>query len=102
MSEIESQYPSPPLRERIYRRNFFYFLTDGILFTLAMNIIGPTTLIPDFIRQLTKSEILIGLSSSIFDIGWTLPQLFIARYIVRFDRKKWCLSVQASPCALSC
>jgi len=89
MSEIESQYPSPPLRERIYRRNFFYFLTDGILFTLAMNIIGPTTLIPDFIRQLTKSEILIGLSSSIFDIGRSLPQLFIARYIVRFERKKW-------------
>jgi MFS family permease len=22
-------------------------------------------------------------------VGWTLPQLFIARYIVRFERKKW-------------
>jgi len=76
-------------RERIYRRNFALFLTDGILFSLAMAIIGPSTLIPDFIRRLTSSEVLIGLSSSIFDVGWTLPQLFIARYIVRFARKKW-------------
>ncbi|MCC6802317.1 MAG: MFS transporter [Anaerolineae bacterium] len=76
-------------RERIYRRNFVFFLTDGILFMLAMNLIGSTTIIPDFVRHLTDSEILIGLSGSLFDVGWTLPQLFIARYIVRFERKKW-------------
>jgi MFS family permease len=56
---------------------------------VAMSLIGSTTVIPDFIRQLTNSEILIGLSSSLFDVGWTLPQLFIARYIVRYARKKW-------------
>lgn len=56
---------------------------------VAMGIIGSTTVIPDFIRRLTDSEILIGLSGSLFDIGWTLPQLFIARYIIRFERKKW-------------
>lgn len=76
-------------REPIYRRNFLFFLTDNVLFNMAMNVIGPTTIIPDFIRHLTSSEILIGLSGSLFDIGWTLPQLFIARYIVRFERKKW-------------
>ena len=75
--------------EPIYRRNFPFFLTDSILFNLAMGIIGPTTLIPDFIRHLTSSEILIGLSSSLFDVGWMLPQLVIARYIVRSERKKW-------------
>jgi MFS family permease len=75
--------------EPIYRRNFPFFLADSILFNLAMSIIGPTTLIPDFIRHLTSSEILIGLSSSLFDVGWMLPQLVIARYIVRSERKKW-------------
>jgi MFS family permease len=80
---------SPSHREGVYRRNFALFLTDGILFTVAMSLIGSTTVIPDFIRQLTHSEILIGLSSSLFDVGWTLPQLFIARYIVRYARKKW-------------
>jgi MFS family permease len=86
---MEPQTPTQSQHERIYRRNFAFFLTDNILFSLAMNIIGPTTLIPDFIRHLTRSEILIGLSSSLFDVGWTLPQLFIARYIVRFEHKKW-------------
>lgn len=80
---------SPAQRERIYRRNFFFFLTDGTLFTVAMGIIGTTTVIPDFVRRLTGSEILIGLSGSLFDIGWTLPQLFVARYIVQATNKKW-------------
>jgi MFS family permease len=80
---------SPSQRERIYRHNFALLLTDGILFMVAMNIIGSTTVIPDFVRHLTNSEVLIGLSGSLFDVGWTLPQLFIARYIIRYERKKW-------------
>ena len=75
--------------ERVYRRNFFFFVTDGILFMVAMGIIGPTTVIPDFVRRLTDSEVLIGLSGSLFTIGFTLPQVIIARYIVRSARKKW-------------
>ncbi len=75
--------------EPVYRRNFFVFLLDNIFFMLGMSIIGPTTLIPDFIRRLTSSEVLIGFSSSLFDVGWTLPQLLISRYILRFERKKW-------------
>jgi MFS family permease len=75
--------------EPVYRRNFFYFVTDGVLFMVALGIMGSTTLIPDFVRRLTDSEVLIGFSGSLFEIGWTLPQLFIARYIVQFERKKW-------------
>ena len=75
--------------EPIYRRNFIIFLLDNILFTLGITIVGPTTIIPDFIRRLTSSEVLIGISSSLFDVGWTLPQLFISRIIVRSERKKW-------------
>src|SRR5258708_33870898 len=89
MTDAGPQILSPSKRERIYRRNFLFFLLDGVLFTVAMNIIGTTTVIPDFIQHLTSSKILIGLAGSLFDICWTLPQLFIARYIVRFARKKW-------------
>ena len=89
MTDIDVQAVSPSERERIYRRNFVLFLSDGIFFTVAMGLIGATTVIPDFVRRLTDSEVLIGLSSSLFDVGWTLPQLFIARYIVRSARKKW-------------
>lgn len=89
MIEAEAEEVSPSLRERVYRRNFVYFLTDNILFTVAMGIIGSTTVIPDFVRHLTDSEILIGLCGSLFTIGFTLPQLLVARYIVRYARKKW-------------
>lgn len=89
MSEAATQVLSPTARERIYRRNFVYFLIDTLLFTGAMNLISPTTVIPDFIRNLTSSEILIGLCGSLFTIGFTLPQLLVARFIVRYERKKW-------------
>ncbi len=89
MTHSETETLSQPAREQIYRRNFVYFLIDSILFTLAMSIIGPTTVIPDFLRRLTNSEILIGLSGNLFTIGFTLPQLWVARYIVRHARKKW-------------
>lgn len=74
---------------RIYQRNFKYFLIDGILFGVAMGIIGPTTVIPDFVRRLTNSEILIGFSASMFEVGWMMPQLFMARYLVSVTHKKW-------------
>jgi MFS family permease len=89
MADIDARVLSQPDRERVYRRNFPLFLADSLLFTLAMAIISATTVIPDFLRRLTSSEILIGLSGSLFTIGFTLPQLFIARYIVRAARKKW-------------
>lgn len=75
--------------ENIYRRNFVFFLLDGILFTVALGILGSTTVIPDFVGRLTDSKIIIGVSASLFSVGYTLPQLFVARYIVGFERKKW-------------
>ena len=89
MTESDAPDLSPSFRERIYRRNFAYFLADSILFMVAMGIISSTTVIPDFVRRLTDSEILIGLSGSLFTVGYLLPQLLIARYIVRSARKKW-------------
>lgn len=89
MADSDAQAISRSQRERIYRHNFVYFLTDNILFNVAIGIIGSNTVIPDFVRQLTTSEILIGLFATLFTIGHTLPQLFIARYVVRYEHKKW-------------
>ena len=75
-------------REQVYRRNFIYFLLDNTLFNIAINLTGSTTVIPDFLRHLTTSQILIGLLSNLFSVGATLPQLFIARLIVRSTHKK--------------
>lgn len=76
-------------RERAYRRNFALFLSDYILFGVGMGLIGSTTVIPDFVRRLTDAEVLIALSSQLFEIGWLLPQLLVARQLVRVHRKKW-------------
>jgi MFS family permease len=89
MTESPAQPLAPSARERIYRRNFVFFLADSILFTVAITIIGSSTVIPDFVRRLTDSEIVIGLFSTLFMVGYTLPQLFVARYVVRYERKKW-------------
>lgn len=76
-------------RERTYRRNFAVFLGDYVLFSIGMGLIGSTTVIPDFIRRLTDAEVLIALSSQLFEIGWLLPQLLVARQLVRVRNKKW-------------
>jgi MFS family permease len=41
------------------------------------------------VRKLTDSEVLIGLSSQMFEVGWLMPQLLVARYLVRVSNKKW-------------
>ncbi|MCC7361911.1 MAG: MFS transporter [Anaerolineales bacterium] len=76
-------------REAVYRRNFGFFLTDSILFNLGLGLVGANTVIPDFVRHLTSSEVIIGLSGSLFMVGWLLPQLLVARYVGRWARKKW-------------
>ena len=89
MTAFLEQELSLTQHERIYRRNFVLFLADNVLFIVALSIIGSTTVIPDFVRHLTSSEILIGLSGTLWSIGFTLPQIVIARFIVRHERKKW-------------
>ena len=80
---------TPGERDAVYRRNFPLFLADFVLFTVAMNLISSTTVIPDYIRNLTDSEILIAFSGQMFEIGWLMPQLLVARSLLRVERKKW-------------
>lgn len=75
--------------EPVYRRNFLVFLSDYILFSIGIGLVGSTTVIPDFIRRLTDVEVLIALSSQMFEILWLLPQLLVARQLVRVRNKKW-------------
>jgi MFS family permease len=86
---LSDQTISADTREAIYRRNFAFLLADAVLFILALGVLGTTTVVPDFVRQLTDSEVLIGLSSTLFTVGFTFPQLFVARYIMGASRKKW-------------
>ena len=76
-------------REPTYRRNFLIFLSDYAIFGVGLSLIGATTVIPDFVRKLTDSEIVIALSSQLFEMGWLLPQLLVARRLTNVANKKW-------------
>ncbi len=71
-----------------YRWNFTAFTLDYAIFLLGFGFISPITVIPAFVSQLTNSAPLIGLASSVFNAGWTLPQLATAQLIKDKPRKK--------------
>jgi MFS family permease len=58
-----------------------------ILFGLAFSFLDPSTVMPSFVGELTNSDVLIGLSSVMFGLGWRLPQLLLAPLVNRAPRK---------------
>ena len=71
-----------------YRRNFFGLAADYVSFMVSFSIFSPTTVLPSFVRHLTTSAPVIGLSSTLFRGGFHLPQLAYARFITDKPRKK--------------
>jgi MFS family permease len=53
-----------------------------------LTLLDPTSVLPAFVRQLTDSEFVVGLVSTIFHGGWLLPQLAVGRLINDKPRKK--------------
>ncbi|WP_162909229.1 MFS transporter [Aggregatilinea lenta] len=98
MAEIAAISPSE--RDAVYRRNYRLFMVDFVVFTVGMGLLGPSTVIPDFVRGLTDSEIIIGLSGQLFDICWLLPQLLVARRLLTVAHKKWWFVIPNIPVRL--
>jgi len=71
-----------------YRRNFAAFWADYGFFGVAMAFINHNTVLPSFVRQLTDSPLLIGLSGTIQTAGWLFPQLIAANYLGDKAEKK--------------
>ena len=68
--------------------NFFVNLADGGFFGFAVGFASYTTIIPLFVTTMTSSPILIGLIPAIHNMGWQLPQLFIANHLSKLERIK--------------
>ncbi len=64
--------------KRHFKRNFFFGVSNGVLFNFAWAFIGTSTVLPLFISKLTSSQLLIGLASTLEALGWFLPQVAIA------------------------
>jgi hypothetical protein len=70
-----------------HRQNFAAFLLDYVAFGVALTFFNPDTIVPAFVGQLSKSALVVGLSSAAFYGSWMLPQLAIARLIIDKPRK---------------
>jgi MFS family permease len=71
-----------------YSRTFILGVVNGVLFSLAEALIGGTTVLPIFISNLTASKVLIGLSGTMGNAGWLMPQLVVANLIGHLRRKR--------------
>ena len=71
-----------------YRWNFTAFVVDYICFMTALSLVSVSSVMPAFVRQLTDSAPVIGLSGAIFRGSWLLPQLAVARLVGHKPRKK--------------
>jgi MFS family permease len=73
---------------RGYSRTFILGVVNGALFNLSEALVGGTTVLPTFISNLTASKVLIGLSGTMAQAGWLIPQLVVANLIGHLSRKK--------------
>ena len=79
-----SSNPTPPN----YRRNFLAFAVDYVFFSIAISFVQPSSVLPAFVRQFTRSAPIIGLVSTVWNGCWLLPQVISARWINDKPRKK--------------
>ncbi len=79
--------PAPSTREA--RRNFRLGVVNGALYQAGEGFIDSGTVIPVLLSRLTASGALIGLGSSLSDLGWLLPQFLVTPWLARFPHQLW-------------
>lgn len=70
------------------RWNFFANVADLTSVNLAKAFIFSTTILPLYASYLTSSKVLIGFVPAVLEVGFLLPQLFVARKTETLDRMK--------------
>lgn len=78
-----------------FKRNYFFGIVNGIIFNIAFTFMSGSTILPAFLSRLTTSSFLIGTAASLEEIGWLLPQHFVAGFIQSKKKKKPVYTVTA-------
>ena len=78
-----------------FKRNYLLGIANGILFNIAFTFISGSTILPAFLSRLTSSSFLIGAVASLEEIGWLLPQHFVAGFVQSRKRRKTIYIVMA-------
>ncbi|HNZ12427.1 MAG TPA: MFS transporter [Anaerolineaceae bacterium] len=82
-----------PIEQKL-RHNYLVNLADGGFFGFAIGASSFSAILPLFVARFTDSAVLIGLITAIHNVGWQLPQLFLARWIATLTRfKPWVLKL---------
>ena len=87
MGESISEHYDESVR-RNYRWNFAVNVGDLSFVNLARAFVFSTTILPLYVSYLTSSTILIGLIPAILEVGFLLPQIFMARRTETLERMK--------------
>jgi MFS family permease len=72
--------------KRHLRHNVVVHFWDAGFFGLGVGLASLVTVLPLFVRQLTDSNLLIGLVAAMHPLGWHLPQLATVRRTARSER----------------
>ena len=73
--------------EKNLKWNFTVNVLDNLFYTLAISLISRETIMPLLVSRLTDWPVAIGLIPAIYSLSSLLPQLFIANYSERLNRK---------------
>jgi MFS family permease len=65
-----------------FLRNYLLGIANGVLFNSGLSFFSRTTVIPSYMSGLGAPSVLISLTSLFESLGWHLPQLFAAKFIV--------------------
>ena len=69
------------------RRNFGLGVANGAVFQGGDSFIDSSTVLPVLLSGLTRSNALIGFAAGLSDMGWFLPQMFVAPWASRRARQ---------------
>lgn len=70
------------------RWNFGVNLIDGTFYSLGLNLVSQTTIMPLLLSELTMSKVAIGLIPATYNLSYLLPQLLTANYSERLRYMK--------------
>ena len=82
--------------EENYKWNFFWMTLDNMMFFFIFMGLSPYTILPFYVGHFTDSMVLIGLIPTLFLVGTTLPQIFMANFLRNRRKRKKYLVISAS------
>jgi MFS family permease len=82
--------------EKNYKWNFIWMTIDNSMFFFIFMGLSPYTILPLYVNHFSASSVMVGLIPTIYLVGTTLPQLFMANFLRKTKLRKKYLVLAAS------